>query len=68
MTTQSFRAFATLEWELLELGGWHTRNELTSTPWKASEVRYNRQRRYSTLGYISPAEYKTRLPVNVRTA
>lgn len=28
MTTQSFRAFATLEWELLDPADWHTRTEL----------------------------------------
>jgi transposase InsO family protein len=49
--------FATLEWELIERSTWHTRREAERDIFNYIEVWYNRERRHSTLGYLSPAEY-----------
>lgn len=42
--------FATLEDELIEDADWHTRNETRGAFFEPLEVRYNRQRRHSSLG------------------
>jgi putative transposase len=39
---------------------WPTRRELTSEVFEYVEAFYNRVRRHSTLGYLSPADYETR--------
>jgi len=52
--------FATLEWELLERADWHTREEAKAAIFEYIEVWYNRQRRHSTLGYLSPVDYEHR--------
>ena len=59
--------FATLEWELIERADWHTRAEARQALFEYIEVWYDRQRRHSTLGYLSPAEYETRLAERART-
>jgi transposase InsO family protein len=59
--------FATLEWELIEQADWHTRAEARRALFEYIEVWYNRQRRHSTLGYLSPAEYETCLAESART-
>ena len=59
--------FATLEWELIEQADWHTRAEARQALFEYIEVWYNRQRRHSTLGYLSPAEYETCLAERART-
>ena len=38
---------------------WPTRRELTSEVFEYVEAFYNRVRRHSTLGYLSPADYET---------
>jgi putative transposase len=53
--------FATLEWELIERSDWQTRDEARACIFEYIEVWYNRQRRHSSLGYISPIEYEQRL-------
>lgn len=53
--------FATLEWELIERSDWHTRAEARQAIFEYIEVWYNRQRRHSTLGYLSPADYEMSL-------
>jgi len=53
--------FATLEWELLEGSDWHTHAEAKRALFEFLEIWYNRQRRHSTLGYQSPAEYEVHL-------
>lgn len=53
--------FATLEWELIERADWHTRREAEREIFNYIEVWYNRQRRHSTLGYLSPANYEAQL-------
>jgi transposase InsO family protein len=60
--------FATLEWELIEESDWHTRNEATRALFEYLEVWYNRQRRHSSLGYRSPAEYEAQLALTRRAA
>lgn len=50
--------FATLEFELLMKNDWHTREDARRAIFRYIETWYNRKRRHSTLGYISPAEYE----------
>jgi putative transposase len=57
--TESF--FATLETELITDADWATREAARPAIFEFIEVWYNRQRRHSTLGYLSPAEYEQRL-------
>jgi len=53
--------FATLEFELLMQSDWHTREDARRGIFRYIETWYNRKRRHSTLGYISPAEYEADL-------
>jgi len=53
--------FSTLEFELLMQNDWHTREEARRAIFRYIEVWYNRRRRHSTLGYISPAAYEEQL-------
>ena len=53
--------FATLERELIARRDWRTRAEARQAIFQYIEIRYNRVRRHSTLGYISPAQYETQL-------
>ena len=53
--------FSTLEFELLQKHDWHTRDEARCAIFQYIEVWYNRKRRHSTLGYISPAAYEEQL-------
>jgi putative transposase len=50
--------FSTLEFELLMQNDWHTREDARRAIFRYIEVWYNRKRRHSTLGYISPAAYE----------
>ena len=50
--------FSTLEFELLMQSDWHTRDEARHAIFRYIEVWYNRRRRHSTLGYVSPATYE----------
>lgn len=50
--------FATLEFELIMRHDWHTRAEARRAIFRYIETWYNRKRRHSTLGYVSPAEYE----------
>lgn len=50
--------FATLQTELLDRRQWHTRRSFRSPIFEYIEAFYNRRRRYSTLGYFSPAEFE----------
>lgn len=60
--------FATLEWELIERSDWHTHAEARRALFDYIETWYNRQRRHSTLGYLSPAEYEQQLALTRRAA
>ena len=53
--------FATLELELVMTHEWHTRDEARRAIFRYIETWYNRKRRHSTLGYVSPAEYEAQL-------
>lgn len=53
--------FATLEFELLMKHDWQTRDEARRGIFRYIEAWYNRRRRHSTLGQISPAAYEEQL-------
>ena len=53
--------FATLKTELVERGVWRTREEARIALFEYIELWYNRHRRHSSLGYVSPAEYAQQL-------
>ena len=53
--------FSTLEHELLVDADFHSRHEAERALFEFIEVWYNRQRRHSTLGYVSPAQYERQL-------
>ena len=50
--------FATLKTELLHRQPWRTRQQAKTAIFEYIEVFYNVQRRHSSLGYVSPAEYE----------
>ena len=50
--------FATLKKELVNRRAWPSRLELQSAVFEYIEAFYNRDRRHSTLGMLSPAEYE----------
>jgi transposase InsO family protein len=52
--------FATLKLELIHRGSFRTREEARLAIFEYIEVFYNRQRRHSYLGYLSPAEFELR--------
>jgi putative transposase len=52
--------FATLKKELVHRRSWPTRRELMSEVFEYIEAFYNRTRRHSTLGYLSPLHYENR--------
>jgi putative transposase len=60
--------FATIKKELIHRRSWPSRRELSSAVFEYIEAFYNRDRRHSTLGMRSPAEYEELLyAVNVET-
>jgi putative transposase len=50
--------FATLKKELVRRRSWPARRELQSAVFDYIEAFYNRERRHSTLGYLSPREFE----------
>ncbi len=50
--------FGTLKTELVHEADWPTRAAARAAVFEYLEVWYNRQRRHSALGYLSPAEYE----------
>jgi transposase InsO family protein len=50
--------FATLKKELVHRRSWRTRRELASELFEYIEAFYNRIRRHSTLGMLSPFDYE----------
>jgi putative transposase len=52
--------FATLQTELLDRSDWPTRDGLRTAIFEFIEVFYNRQRRHSHLGNVSPVEFEGR--------
>ena len=57
------RLFGTLKRELIHHRLYRTRKEAMQEIFKYLEVFYNRQRRHSTLGYRTPAEFEARAAV-----
>jgi transposase InsO family protein len=53
--------FATLKKELVHRQRYQTRADAKASLFHYIEVFYNRQRRHSALGYLSPEEYERRL-------
>lgn len=53
--------FATLRWELLNRHRWQTHAAARGAIFEYIEVWYNRQRRHSALGYLSPLQFELRL-------
>jgi putative transposase len=53
--------FATLKKELVGDSKWETRAEARAALFEFIEVWYNRQRRHSSIEYLSPAEYEKEL-------
>jgi len=60
--------FATLEKELVQQSDWQTHTQARRDVFEFIEIWYNRQRRHSSLGYRSPAEYEERLALTPRAA
>jgi len=52
--------FGTLKTELIHLHAWPTRARVRHAVVDFIEVFYNRQRRHSTLNYMTPAAYEAR--------
>ena len=50
--------WSSMQNELLNRKKWKTRLELTNAMFEYIEVFYNRQRRHSSLGYVSPVEFE----------
>jgi len=50
--------FSTLKTELLPAQAFRTRDQAKALVFEYIEVWYNRQRRHSTLGYVSPAQFE----------
>jgi putative transposase len=59
--------FKTTKTELLNDGRFQSRDEAKTQLFDYIEVFYNRKRRHSTLGYRSPAQFESTLPVPVST-
>ena len=55
--TESF--FATLKKELIHGRSWPSKAELRTEVFEYIEVFFNRRRRHSTLGFLSPAQFET---------
>jgi len=53
--------FSTLEFELLMKHDWHTKADARRAIFRYIETWYNRKRRHSTLGYLSPVAYEEQL-------
>lgn len=60
--------YATLQTELLDRQAWATRSGLQLAIFEYIEVFYNRRRRHSALGYLTPAEYEASWQFHARTA
>jgi putative transposase len=57
--TESF--FATLKKELVQDSDWKTREQARAALFEWIEVWYNKHRRHSSIGYLSPTEYEKRM-------
>lgn len=55
--------FSTLEFELIMRNAWATKADARRSIFQYIETWYNRKRRHSTLGYVSPVEYEAQVQV-----
>jgi transposase InsO family protein len=60
--------FATLEVELFQDADWRTQKEARAAIFEFIEIWYNRQRRHSSLGYLTPEEYDRQLSTRKQAA
>ena len=60
--------YATLQTELLDRQSWPTRESLRLAIFEYIEVFYNRCRRHSALGYLSPMEFEARTQEDARAS
>lgn len=60
--------FATLEKELVQTSDWQTHEQARRDLFEFIEIWYNRQRRHSSLGYRTPAEFEAELALTPRAA
>jgi putative transposase len=60
--------FASLETELIDRSHWATRAEARAAVFDWIEVFYNRTRRHSAIGYISPIEFERRWSIQTSVA
>ena len=51
--------------ELLDRRRWRTRLELANAMFEYLEIFHNRQRRHSSIGWLTPIEFETRQPITV---
>ncbi len=58
--------FATLKKDLVHRRSWPTKAEARTAIFEFIEAFYNRQRRHSTLGYLSPAQFEQQIPLSGR--
>jgi transposase InsO family protein len=54
--------FATLKKELIHARSWPSKAELRTEVFEYIEVFFNRRRRHSTLGFLSPEQFETITP------
>lgn len=57
--------WSTMQIELLDRRSWKTRVELANAIFEYIEVFYNRRRRHSMIGYVSPLEFERTLPQQI---
>jgi transposase InsO family protein len=59
------RCFATLKKELIHGRSWPSKAELRTEVFEYIEVFFNRRRRHSTLGFLSPAQFEDQTPTMI---
>lgn len=59
---------ATVKWELVADADWQTHRQASRELFEYIEIWYNRQRRHSSLGYLTPVEYAAQLAQTQRAA
>jgi transposase InsO family protein len=57
--------FATLKKELIHGRSWPSKAELRTEVFEYIEVFFNRRRRHSTLGFVSPAQFENQTPIQI---
>jgi putative transposase len=57
--------FATLKKELIHGRTWPSKAELRTEVFEYIEVFFNRRRRHSTLGFLSPAQFEDQKPTMI---